>query len=361
MVGACPYPVPQGSQVYLRESALALKSQGHDVRLVTYGYGLGTDAGDLPLHRSSNWMGASKTAAGPSFAKPMLDASLVRTLRRVVREHKVDVVGAHNYEALLVALAARIAPVVYHAHNAMADELPYYFRSKRVARRFGRRLDRSFPRRATRVVVPHQALSEYLIENGCKKRNVSVVAPPLNADAFDTISQRDATVPQVLYTGNLDAYQNLPLLEDVVGRVREVMPSVKFNLATTSTKKVQGAEYILTPDFDTLRTTLASDAVFVCPRTSWSGYPIKLLNAMAAGLPIVCCASSAHPLRDGENGVVVPDDNAEAFAVAVIGLLKSPDERERLGAAARATVCTEHGPTHIGQQLEAVYDSALGR
>ena len=113
MVAACPYPVPQGSQVLLRDTALALHDRGHDVHLVVYGYGIGENHTGLPIHRCRHVPGARKTAAGPSLAKPVLDVALAATLRRVVRTHHLDVVHAHNYEGLLVALAAHTRPIVY--------------------------------------------------------------------------------------------------------------------------------------------------------------------------------------------------------------------------------------------------------
>ena len=131
MVGACPYPVPQGSQVFLRDNAHVLHERGHEVHLVVYGHGAGRDNSALRIHRAPKAPLVRKTGAGPSPAKPLLDLLLVRTLRRVAHAHKVQLVVAHNYEALLVALAAGHRPVVYHAHNAMSDELPYYFRGDR--------------------------------------------------------------------------------------------------------------------------------------------------------------------------------------------------------------------------------------
>ena len=208
MVGACPYPVPQGSQVYLRDTALGLRARGHDVRLVVYYHGIGDDTSGLSIHRSARIPGARRTAAGPSPMKPLLDLALVAALRRVVREQRIEVVHAHNYEALVVALAARKRPIVYHAHNAMADELPHFFGPRAVAARFGAWLDRAFPHLADHVIVPHDALAAYLVGCGCRLKNVSVVRPPADAGLFEPCEIGDA-VPPVLYAGNLDAYQNL--------------------------------------------------------------------------------------------------------------------------------------------------------
>jgi glycosyltransferase involved in cell wall biosynthesis len=118
---------------------------------------------------------------------------------------------------------------------------------------------------------------------------------------------------------------------------------------------------VTTPDFEAVRETLAQDVVVVCPRVSWSGYPIKLLNAMAAGRPIVACRSAAHPIVDGESGVVVYDNDEEAFAQALIRLMQSPEERSRLGNTARAAVENNHRPEHTAAALDAAFPAVHRR
>jgi glycosyltransferase involved in cell wall biosynthesis len=361
MVAACPYPVPQGSQVLLRDTACALRDAGHDVHLVVYGYGIGEDDSGLPVHRCAQVPGARKTAAGPSFAKPFLDRALVKTLKQVVREHAIDLVHAHNYEGLMVAQWAGVAPVVYHAHNAMIDELPHFVRPRAVVRRFGTWLDRRYPRRAQRIFAPHHALAEYLIACGCVHQKVSVIPPSVDAQAFTPMTVGEA-MPPILYTGNLDAYQNLPFLERVVARVREQEPDARFLVATNASGSVAGAEHVPTPDFAALRDVLAQDAVFVCPRTSWSGYPIKLLNALAAGQAIVACAGAAHPLAHKETALVVPDNDETAFVEAVLRLLREPETRRRLGEYARGVALEAHDPAAIAARIGEVYgEVARGR
>jgi glycosyltransferase involved in cell wall biosynthesis len=360
MVGACPYPAPQGSQVFLRDTALGLCARGHDVRLVVYGYGVGEDASGLPVHRSGRIPGARKTAAGPSFAKPLLDAALVRALRRVVRVHAIDIVHAHNYEGLLVALAARTRPIVYHAHNAMGDELAYFSPGtlRRAAAACGAWLDRTFPRRADHVIAPHQALADYLIRCGCEPSRLSVIPPPMDVNVFDVCCVTEAR-PPVVYAGNLDAYQNLGLLLEAMKRIREVFPDTRLIIATADPRPVPGAERVTTTGFAGLRAVLAADGVFACPRVSWSGYPIKLLNAMAAGMAIVACRGAAHPVTHEHDGLVAPD-NDDAFAEALLRLLRDPALRRRLGAHARDTVARAHNPDHIAARTERIYASLLG-
>ena len=174
MVGACPYPFPQGSQVFLHDTASALLRIGQSVRLVVYDHGAGdTPPADVALRRAKRWpLARDITASGPDRTKPLHDAALLAALRRTIRSEGADIVCAHNYEALLVALAARVRPVVYMAHNALADELPFYFDSpgaERTARNAGRWFDNTFPRRADRIIAPHRRLAGYLVLRGCRQ------------------------------------------------------------------------------------------------------------------------------------------------------------------------------------------------
>lgn len=353
VVGACPYPVPQGSQVYLRDSSLLLHHRGHDVCLVTYGYGEGPEPPDLPVFRCATVPGARRTRAGPSFSKPALDVALALALRKVIRERDIQAVLAHNYEGLLVALAARRRPIIYLPHNAMADELPHFMWPRTAARTFGQWLDRSVPRRADCVVAPHPALAEYLMACGCVPARVHCIPPPVDLDAFCP-GLPETHGPFVLYMGNLDAYQNLPLLERAMQNVREHLPETRFVVATAGTGRVAGAEIVPAPDVPALRRLLAKDGIVACPRVSWSGYPIKVLNAMAAGRPVVACRSAAHAIIDEVTGIMVPDNDADAFAGALIRLLGDAPLREKMGREARRRAEEYHAPACVGEQLERV-------
>ncbi|NUM53864.1 MAG: glycosyltransferase family 4 protein [Candidatus Hydrogenedentes bacterium] len=358
IVGACPYPVPQGSQVFLRDTALALHDRGHDVHLVVYGYGDGVDESGLRIHRSAHVAGGHHTKAGPTLAKPLLDLALVATLRRVVRSERIEVVQAHNYEGLLVALAARVRPIVYQAHNAMADELPHYSGFGIAGKPVGKWLDATFPRRAAQIVVPHPALAHYLVACGCGPGKVSVIAPPASTEWFGAPAVADA-IPPVVYAGNLDAYQNVVFLKHIVERVRVQVPDARLILATRERVAFDGAEVLHTPDFAALRDVLQRDVVVACPRVSWSGYPIKLLNAMAAGKAIVACRGAAHPLEHERTGLIVDDNDEDAFASAVVRLMRDAPLRLRLGVAARQAVDEHHSPTQFAESLERVFERAL--
>jgi glycosyltransferase involved in cell wall biosynthesis len=73
------------------------------------------------------------------------------------------------------------------------------------------------------------------------------------------------------------------------------------------------------------------------------GLPNVLLEAMAAGVPVVSTAVSAIPelIVDRVNGRLVPPCDPDVLATALAGLLSNAEERRRLGAAGQARVCEE--------------------
>jgi glycosyltransferase involved in cell wall biosynthesis len=74
------------------------------------------------------------------------------------------------------------------------------------------------------------------------------------------------------------------------------------------------------------------------------GIPTVFMEALATARPVVSCAVSGVPelVRDGETGLIVPPDAADALADAVARLAADPALRTRLGSAGRALVEQQH-------------------
>ena len=105
------------------------------------------------------------------------------------------------------------------------------------------------------------------------------------------------------------------------------------------------------------QTLLLQSGVFVLP-SRFEGMPNALLEAMAAGLPVIVTDASPGPLEvveHGMNGWVVPSDDPSALADALDRLAADPNLRERLGAAARSTLRQSDWPV-VGPIWESLVD-----
>jgi glycosyltransferase involved in cell wall biosynthesis len=76
--------------------------------------------------------------------------------------------------------------------------------------------------------------------------------------------------------------------------------------------------------------------IFVLP--SWSeGFPLVILEAMAAGCPVISTRVGAIPevVLDGVTGILVEKQNPQQLAQAMITLIENPDLRRQMGQAGR--------------------------
>jgi len=112
---------------------------------------------------------------------------------------------------------------------------------------------------------------------------------------------------------------------------------------------------------------IAAGEIFVMPsirdpRGNVDGLPIVVLEAMAAGKPLVATGISGIPLAvtDGETGLLVPEKNPTALSEAVCRLLGDPAEARRLGEAGRRRVAEELNWRAVARIHDGLYRRAVG-
>ncbi len=372
MVAASPFPYPQGSQVLIGQLAAALHRRGHQVRLAAYPGGVGKPPQGIEIHRVPLVPGLRLTQAGPSWQKPFLDLLLTRVLLPVVRGWQPDLIHTHNFEGLLAALHVRRltgVPVIHHVHNAMGLELHTYFHTslgRWVGRTVGRWVDAHLPRRADYCIVLNERAVGYFRQRGVDR--LRVVPPGIDLEPVPTSRARPdlGGGPLVVYSGNLDRYQDLDLLLEAFRQLLAFRPDARLVFSTNAKPdeyriraEAMGLAdqtfFALADDFGAVRELLAAADLTVCPRQTCLGHPIKLLNYMVEGKAIVASAGSACGLRHLENGWVVDNGDVVGMATAMRTLLEDPALARRLGESARATVQHEYTWDNAVDSIEEIY------
>ena len=111
-------------------------------------------------------------------------------------------------------------------------------------------------------------------------------------------------------------------------------------------------------DRDGVRDRLQRAALFVSP-SEYEGFPLTLLEALAAGAPVV--STRTGPLAGNANALPVRavESTAAALAAAMLHVLSHPAETARLAEDARRVVEARYGWDVTVDALEAVYGRAL--
>jgi glycosyltransferase involved in cell wall biosynthesis len=382
MVAACPFPYSRGTPVRIFRMAEALARKGVEVHVVTYNLGevLDDEKYRYPfdIHRICKVKTYKKLSPGPSLQKLLvLDNLLFLKILEVLRKYQIDIIHAHHYEGLIVALMAKNfvnLPIVYDAHTMLESELPFYRlgapgKIKEIAGRF---FDNFLPRHADHIItvtedIKHKLVNEFMIP----EKRISVVTNGIENEHFsvsvENPHKRNETI--LIYSGNLAEFQGIDLLLKSFQILLKKRDDLRLYIVTNSSFApyqslandlgISSHIDIIQSDFDTLPTYLHMADVALNPRTVCDGIPQKLLNYMAAGKPIVSFAGSAKVLKHKETGYIVEGTSFVDFAEGVLEVLDNPDFAQGLGVNAQGLSRRDYGWEKLADETLDVYNQIL--
>ena len=313
-VAACPFPAERGTPVRILRLCEGLSRQGIRVEIVAYHIGDPVDLGDIKIHRTKDDRTYQHTAPGPTLKKLMvLDWRLVRLTVERLKSGNFDVVLAHHAEGLMVARAARAlarskVPIVFDCHTSLEIELPFYMPLvvQPFARLLGRKLDRVLPALADHTTVVTSELRSRIVSRQVLRADrVTVVNNGLEFEFFENFATQrlhSERGQRLVFAGNLASYQGVELMLDAFELVLKKHPKAHLNIVSRDpfdpfeercrNKDLRHAIDIDCVGFEDVPACLARADVALNPRVNAPGLPLKTLNYLALGLPIVSFAGS---------------------------------------------------------------------
>jgi len=377
MIAPTPFFGDRGCHVRIYEETRNLQHRGIDVEVATYP--TGRDVPDVPIRRARSLPGLRPRPLGPSYGRPLLDASLLATALRAARRFKPQILHAHLHEGIAIGVVLRRltgAPLVADLQGGLAAELAdhQFLDGNGPTARVVGRLERWLVRQADAIFVSSAAAPPMLVEQGVDAGRIVSLPDGADLQHFRPLPPDEPLVERlglrgkqvIVFLGVLTPYQGVDVLIDAIPAVVRACPDAHFlimgypNLERyRAMVAARGVEPWTTlpgqiPYPDAAR-WLSLGSVAVSPKTSLTEANGKLLNYMACGLPVVATDTLVNREILGDAGVYVPVGDVETLASRLVDLLQAPERRRRLGETLRHRVEAEFEWTTLTDRMLAVY------
>jgi glycosyltransferase involved in cell wall biosynthesis len=295
-----------------------------------------------------------------------VDLASFGRLYRTIGELKPAILHTHLFHANLPGrLLGRLAnvPVIINTEHTLVMESEWRYR-----------LNRWSAPMADRVVAVSAAVRDFCIQHiGLPASKVVLIRNGIELpnELPEKQSARQylglpGDIPLLGAVGRLDPakgydilLQALPLVERAClviageGPERTRLEALAQSLGVADRVRWLGFQAEILP-------VLAAFDLFVQP-SRHEGLPVTVLEAMAAGLPVVATSIGGTPeaVLDGETGRLVPPEDPGALAAALNSLLGDPSRRQEMGTAGRARVGANFSLSEMVCQTEALYIALL--
>ncbi len=284
-------------------------------------------------------------------------------LRALLRKHAVQACCVYTFPEVRLAALARLGlPVRLLMRRGTMGDVRDCWSERWLLRVSG----------AT-IVTGSQALKKDFCSVGwLASERVAVLPHGLDAAAYANVQPAAGLPPasvRVVYAGRLHAEKGTDVLLEAWRLVHQAEPEARllFVGATADErhsallKKIGIADVC---DFagyaDDIKPWLATGDLFVLSSPQ-EGASYALLQAQAAGLPVVATRGGGNPelTRENETALLVLSNDAPALAAALLELIRQPERRKQMGVAARAFVAENFSWDVAVQKFLAVADSGF--
>lgn len=356
-----------GADSQLLSAARELRARGHELRIVSL-----TPLGPMGLQARS----AGLPTESLEMRRGVPDPRGLWRLARLVRTWRPDVVHSHMIHANLMARVLRlVAPVpalvstIHNTYEGGPLRMAAYRLTNGLADAMTIVSEAAFDRFVTEGIVPRELLR--VIPNGVDTERFVGVAPGERATLRESLGLGAEFV--WLAVGRFEAAKDYPNLLRAFAGVRRQQPQAVLLLVGRGSLQAEtqalaeelglgdGVRFLGVRN-DVPEVMSAADGYVMS--SAWEGMPMVLLEAAAAGLPIVATrvGGNHEVVRDESTGFLVPPGDAQALGLAMLRLSRLPEpERRAMGERGRDHIRSHYGLGRVAEQWENLYREVLAR
>jgi len=366
------YPLVGGITESVHHTAAKLRALGHAVKIVTSRVPTnGLRASEIPPDAAEVVrIGRSVPIhTNGSVAHATVGIHLWRELRDTFFRERFDV--AHLHSPLVFTLPAMAVIAAKVAKCPRIGTFHTYFDHSAVYDRFRGILQREFLDKMQAQTFVSRSCVESL-ERYFTLKDPRVIPNGVDVDRFNPATSRlerfDRSKLTLLWLGRIEPRNGLSCMLKAFETVRRQLPEVRLVIVGRGSSPphpehmvppaLRGDVHFEGPAIATRPAFYATCDVFCSPVTKAS-FGITLLEAMASGKPIVATGNAGYrDLLGPEEGILLPNDDPEAFASAILRLLRDERLRSEMGRAGLRKVA-RYSWDHIVRETVDLYEEIL--
>jgi len=294
------------------------------------------------------------------------------SLARLVRQQEVKLLHAHTPRSLMIArLAAFLTavPLVYHVHSPTARDS-----TRALQNWLNNKTERFSLGGVDRLITVSASLARHMREEGVAAERI--VAVPNGVPAHGPLPQRE--VPQEPWTigtvALLRPRKGLEVLLRAVALLRDQALPIRLRVVggfetrpyeTTIRELTRQLGIVETVDWVGFSADVPAELqkmdLFVLPSLFGEGLPMVVLEAMAAGVPVVASRVEGVPeaLGDGVDGVLVEPDRVDALAEGIRRIVEQDGLWSALRQSAHARQAAHFSDRRMAEQVANIYQTIL--
>jgi glycosyltransferase involved in cell wall biosynthesis len=341
----------------------------------------GTPAGPVPIHAvdidtSRRLVPAlrASTSSVPLIAARFVSSEFRDALRATLRRFNPDIVQIESPFLLSYTATVRAESKARVVLRSLNVEFRIWEGLARIERRSLRRLvlkwiASSLKAYELRGMQKLDAIIPISYADAADYRNLGITRPIHVVPCGVSLDNREVEKQEpntVAFIGSLDFLPNQNaatwILDELWPRVARAMPDARLSIAGSSPpewlrRRAAKRNVELRGDVDDAAAFLRRKAVVIAPMFAGGGMRIKVLDAMALGKAVVATTIGAGGIDVANDRDIVIEDDADAFADAVVRLLREPATAARIGAAARVKVAERYDSAALARDLIRFYES----
>lgn len=297
-----------------------------------------------------------------------------KTVDRLLKQEDFDVIHAETFyimphiETSSIPIFLVEQTIEYKVYQHFVNSLPFFIRPLFM-------LDIKKLKKAEQYYWKKALLVGGVSE--ADKKEVQSLEPSINPviipncagdEMFvEELTKKDLLNPTILFIGNFDWLQNTEavtiLVEKIAPLIHKAVPRAKIIIAGQNANKkltIQSGDNIevisLTQDDSaTVLRLYKSSTIFIAPIFGPGGTRLKILAAMASGLPVISSQTGVEGLDLENNTHVLIANTPEEFVKETIRILNDSKLYESIRKAAYELAVEKYSWKHIAEKLEIVY------